>query len=121
VCGDDGRAAAVLLRAGEVVDGREAARARRPAARSDRDLARGPARLATCLALGAAMNGADLCAPDSAVRLDSMRPRRLPGVVVGPRVGIAVATAHPWRFWIAGDPTVSAFKAGGRTRQTGQP
>jgi DNA-3-methyladenine glycosylase len=120
VCGEDGRAAAVLLRAGEVVAGLGAARARRPAARGDRDLARGPARLATCLGLGAATNGTDLCAPDSAVRLDSMRTRRLPGVVVGPRVGIVVATAHPWRFWIAGDPTVSAFKSGGRTRQTGQ-
>jgi DNA-3-methyladenine glycosylase len=121
VCGEDGRAAAVLLRAGEVVDGRDVARGRRPAARTDRDLARGPARLATCLALGVATNGADLCAPDSPVRLESMRARRLPDVVTGPRVGIAVATAHPWRFWIAGDPTVSAFKAGGRTRQTGQP
>jgi DNA-3-methyladenine glycosylase len=118
VCGDDGRAAAVLLRAGEIVHGSEMARSRRPAARSDRELARGPARLASCLALDAATNGVDLCAPESPVRLESLRARRPAGVVVGPRVGIAVAAGHPWRFWIAGDPTVSAFKAGGRTRQT---
>jgi DNA-3-methyladenine glycosylase len=45
VCGPDGSASAVLLRAGEVVEGLDAARARRRAARRDEDLARGPARL----------------------------------------------------------------------------
>ena len=46
VVGPTGTASAVLLRAGEVVDGIELARDRRPAARSDRDLARGPDRTA---------------------------------------------------------------------------
>src|SRR3954454_10587607 len=61
VCGVDGVASAVLLRAGEVVDALYPSRPRRPAAKRDSDLARGPARLATCLALGAATNGLDLC------------------------------------------------------------
>ncbi|MFT4229506.1 MAG: DNA-3-methyladenine glycosylase, partial [Microbacterium sp.] len=42
VCGPDSVAGAVLLRAGEVVEGTDAAFARRPAARCARDLARGP-------------------------------------------------------------------------------
>lgn len=121
VCGADGVAAAVLLRAGEVVRGVGTAERRRPAARSARDLARGPARLATCLGLDAATNGADICASDSPVRLESMRRRRMPDVRTGPRVGIAAATDRPWRFWINGDPTVSVFKAGGRKRGTGDP
>jgi DNA-3-methyladenine glycosylase len=121
VCGEDGWAGAVLLRAGAIVRGVDVARERRPAARADRDLARGPARLATSLGLDAATNGADLCASGSPVRLESIRARRPSGVVAGPRVGIAVATDRPWRFWLDGDPTVSAFKAGGRTRQTQQP
>ena len=114
VCGVDGIAAAVLLRAGEVIDGQDVARERRPAARRDVDLARGPARLATCLALGRDTNGVDVCSTDSDVQLESMPARRRPGVVAGPRVGITVATEHAWRFWLAGDPTVSAFKPGGR-------
>src|SRR5690242_13524716 len=57
VCGTDGVAAAVLLRAGAVVEGVDAARERRPAARRDSELARGPARLARCLGLGAEQNG----------------------------------------------------------------
>lgn len=118
VCGEDGRAAAVLLRAGEVVEGADVARSRRPVARAVRDLARGPARLATCLGLNAATNGADLCEPAGLVRLESVRTRRPAGVVAGPRVGISAAAERPWRFWLGGDPTVSAYKAGGRTRQT---
>lgn len=118
VCGEDGRAAAVLLRAGEVVEGADVARSRRPVARAVRDLARGPARLATCLGLNAATNGADLCDPVGLVRLESVRTRRPAGVVAGPRVGISAAAERPWRFWLGGDPTVSAYKAGGRTRQT---
>jgi DNA-3-methyladenine glycosylase len=123
VCGTDGLAAAVLLRAGVVVEGVEIAHARRPAARTARELARGPARLATCLGLDAATNGVDLCSDRSPVRLESMRSRRARGIVAGPRVGISVATGRPWRFWLDGDPTVSAFKAGrpksgSGTRQT---
>src|SRR3954463_2055001 len=56
VCGPDGSASAVLLRAGEVVAGLETARARRPGA-TDRDLARGPARLTKALAVDRALDG----------------------------------------------------------------
>jgi DNA-3-methyladenine glycosylase len=121
VCGADGVAAAVLLRAGDVVRGSDAAWARRPAARRERDLARGPARLATCLGLDAAANGADLCADASPVRLEAMPSRSPAAVHTGPRVGITAAADRPWRFWSDGAASVSAFKAGGRTRQTQQP
>ncbi|HET8582799.1 MAG TPA: DNA-3-methyladenine glycosylase [Jatrophihabitans sp.] len=121
VCGPDGTATAVLLRAGEVIDGLAAARARRPAARRDADLARGPARLAGCLGLGAAQNGLDLCEPASPVRLESLPARRRPGVIVGPRVGISVAAERPWRFWLPGEPSVSTYKAGGRKRLRARP
>ncbi|MGI8761795.1 MAG: DNA-3-methyladenine glycosylase [Jatrophihabitantaceae bacterium] len=116
VCDVDGRASAVLLRAGEVVRGEREAFARRPAARSPHELARGPARLASCLGLGAAQNGADLCDPDSAVRLETMPSRRRPGVASGPRVGITAAAERPWRFWLPDEPTVSAYQPGGRRR-----
>src|ERR1700761_3331629 len=95
VCDVDGRAAAVLLRAGEVVEGLPVARARRPAARKDVELARGPARLASCLGLGRAQNGVDLCEEGSLVELVSM-PRRRLAVAAGPRVGITRAVEHPW-------------------------
>lgn len=121
VCATDGLAAAVLLRAGQVIEGVDAARERRPAARRDAELARGPARLATCLALGRATNGIDLCDPSSDVRLGSMPVRRRRDIAAGPRVGITVATERAWRFWLDTDPTVSAFKAGGRKRATAGP
>jgi DNA-3-methyladenine glycosylase len=108
VTGPEGRASAVLLRAGEVVEGIERARERRPGAK-DRDLCRGPARLAKALGLDADVLGLDLLSPSSAVRL-------LPGptegtVLTGPRVGVAQGADTPWRFWLDGEPTVSAYKA----------
>ena len=32
-------------------------------------------------------------------------------IVAGPRVGVALAAEVPWRFWFAGDPTVSLYRA----------
>ena len=116
VCDVDGRASAVLLRAGVVVRGVETAFARRPAARAERELARGPARLAGCLGLGAATNGVDLLADNSPVRLERLPSRRAAGVLSGPRVGISAAAERPWRFWLPGEPSVSVYKAGGRKR-----
>jgi DNA-3-methyladenine glycosylase len=116
VCGADGTAAAVLLRAGQVIRGESVAHSRRPAARASVELARGPARLASCLGLAAAANGADLCSASSAVILESVAARRPRGVEAGPRVGISVAIDRPWRFWLAGDPSVSTFRLGGRNR-----
>jgi DNA-3-methyladenine glycosylase len=109
-----GVGSAVLLRAGEVVVGEDVARARRPAARVPRDLARGPARLTQALAIGPEDKGADLLDPGSAVRLHSGPPPS--AVSAGPRVGISVATDLPWRFWETGAPSVSVFRPGGKPR-----
>lgn len=106
VCGPEGTASAVLLRAGEVVDGIELARARRVGA-SDRDLARGPARLCRTLGLRLADNGADL--EDGPVRLWPATTPPKP-VTSGPRVGLRGAPERLWRFWIEGHPTVSAYR-----------
>ena len=106
VCGPEGTAAAVLVRAGGVVDGLEQAQVRRPGARV-RDLARGPARLCRALDLDRTHDGAALSGPELA-----LTPATSPQAVVerGPRVGLRLAADRPWRFWIAGDPTVSAYR-----------
>jgi DNA-3-methyladenine glycosylase len=110
VCGPEGRASAVLLRAGEIVEGVEVARARRPAARADRDLARGPARLCQALGVGRDQNGHDLCAPPL-----TLEPGEPVGVVsTGPRVGLRAAADRPWRFYLAGEPTVSVYRPASR-------
>jgi DNA-3-methyladenine glycosylase len=123
VCMPEGIARAVLLRAGRVIAGESLARRRRtprraqtgpPGAMSPRDLARGPARLCQALGIDRTQNGADLCSAVSELRL---RPAGTgspaggePAIAVGPRVGISAAADVPWRFWLAGDPTVSAYR-----------
>jgi DNA-3-methyladenine glycosylase len=116
VCGPPGEASAVLLRAGRVVAGAELARTRRPTARTDADLARGPARLATALGIAAPANGADLLDPASPVRLRAGTAVPDDAVARGPRVGVAAAAEVPWRLWIAGDPTVSPYRPATRRR-----
>lgn len=111
VCGEEGVAAAVLLRAGEVVDGLEQARERRPAARHDRDLAAGPAKLMQVLALDRAANNTSVLDGGGPATLREPEVPLTPGsVTAGPRVGVTAAHDVPWRFWIAGDPTVSAYR-----------
>jgi DNA-3-methyladenine glycosylase len=110
----DGVPGAVLLRAGEVVDGVDTAWARRPAARGAAELARGPARLTSVLGLDRTANGLDLTDPASPVRLYAGDP--VADVRTGPRVGVAAAMEVPWRFWSAGSPAVSTYRRGGKRR-----
>lgn len=107
VTGQEGQASAVLLRAGEVVQGLDLARHRRPGAR-DRDLCRGPARLAKALQLDAGVLGVDLLEVSSPVRL--LAGEGGGEVLTGPRVGLTAAQDTPWRFWWAGEPTVSPYR-----------
>ena len=101
VCGPDGFASAVLLRAGVVVGGLEVARSRRVTARNDAELARGPGRLTSALGLGREHDGADLCREGATVRLTAGRSRRpTPLCRSGPRVGLTKAVDTPWRLWV---------------------
>ncbi|RLK52098.1 DNA-3-methyladenine glycosylase [Microbacterium telephonicum] len=119
VSGPEEVAGGILLRAGEVVEGADAAFARRPTARAARELARGPGRLGRAVGLRHPIHdGID--AVTGALRAGASARLWLPAepvtpVATGPRVGVAGAAGgpdFPWRFWIPGDPTVSAFRWG---------
>ncbi|MEV8517824.1 DNA-3-methyladenine glycosylase [Dactylosporangium sp. NPDC051484] len=107
VCGADGTASAVLLRAAEVVGGIDTARSRRPAARRDADLARGPARLCSALAIDSTFYGTYLLGGHLVEPAEPEPPSR---IASGPRVGVTGAHDKPWRFWLEGDPTVSEYR-----------
>jgi DNA-3-methyladenine glycosylase len=109
VTGPGGQASAVLLRAGAVVDGLDAARERRPGAR-DRDLARGPARLTRALAVDRRLDGADVTRTSSPLRVLAGDPVADPAVRWGPRVGVSAAGELPWRAWLDGEPSVSPYR-----------
>ena len=131
VCGPDGTASAVLLRAGEVTgpgpDGVTLATTRRLASgvvRAERDLARGPARLTVALGLDLSDDGADVTDPEGDVVLEVAGAP--PGAVLsGPRVGVSGdggrADLYPWRFWLDGEPTVSVYRAATKRPRTPRP
>jgi DNA-3-methyladenine glycosylase len=82
---------------------------------SFRDLARGPARLCQALDIDRSLDGVDVCVPDSPLRMrwpDASTTARSVDrkILSGPRVGISVAAEVPWRFWVEGEPTVSAYR-----------
>ena len=111
VCGPDGVASAVLLRAGEIVAGEDLALSRRPTSKSPKDLASGPARLATALGITTADSGRDALQAPFRLELPAVHAV---DVSSGPRVGVSGAGGshdYPWRFWLSGDPTVSRYKA----------
>lgn len=118
VCGATGEAAAVLLRAGEPVQG--AARMctlRGLAVGADpRRIASGPGRFAEALGLSLENDGQSLLR--GALTIWPPEPDAAPACIeTGPRVGITKATDLPYRYFDAGSACVSPFRSGGRMRK----
>ncbi|HSN00299.1 MAG TPA: DNA-3-methyladenine glycosylase [Rudaea sp.] len=107
VCGDEGAGTAVLLRALQPLVGLEAMRRARPAARHDRDLCRGPARLTQAMGITGAHNGIELFSGRAGFSLvgDGMAPPR--DAQAGARIGISRGVEHPWRWYVPGNEYVS--------------
>ncbi|MGC4986270.1 DNA-3-methyladenine glycosylase [Streptomyces sp. DT193] len=115
VTGADGIASAVLIRAGRVIEGEDLARERRGDKVESARLARGPGNFCQALGITAEHNGTDLLT-DAPVALSEGEPVPAALVRAGPRVG--VSRAHDWqhRFYLAGDPTVSAYRLSPRAK-----
>jgi len=113
VTGPAGSAGGVLLRAGEIVDGRDFAwerRMRTGVARREVDLARGPGRLGTALAFGPDLDGT-LLTGDGPVSLlfGSVAPTATIGRST--RTGVAgPGSVRRYRFFLDGDPSVSPHR-----------
>lgn len=108
--GPDGTASAVLIRSGEVIDGLETVRARRPGARSDLVLARGPGNLGTALGIALSDYGTALFDPSSPIQLELNGPVESAAIASGPRVGVSSAADVPWRFWLPDSRAVSVYR-----------
>ncbi|MFW6689587.1 DNA-3-methyladenine glycosylase [Streptomyces sp. MAR4 CNX-425] len=115
VTGTDGVATAVLIRAGRVIKGEDLARERRGGKAESPRLARGPGNFCQALGITAEHNGTHLLTggPVTLTEGEPVPPAR---IRVGPRVG--VSKAHDWqhRFYLADDPTVSAYRLSPRAK-----
>ena len=100
-------AGAVLLRAAAPVEGLEVMRTRRPAARKDRDLLAGPARLASAFRLDRADDGLDLVRGPLGLYDDGTVTRVRPGRSA--RIGLAAGKGERarLRWFVRDDPHVS--------------
>lgn len=123
-------AGGVLLRAGEVVAGRDLAIDRPGGRDTGAKLLSGPGRLGQGLGIRLGFDGSpvdvtgndDAAAPDGGADVSfRLAPATAAPHAVdsGPRVGVSGrggTAAFPWRFWIAADPTVSRYRPGKQLR-----
>ena len=95
---------AVLIRALEPLSGLDVMHARRPGVR-DRNLMRGPGRVCAALGIDGSVDGLDLCAPRSPLRLldDGVRP----SIGVSTRIGLTRAIERKLRFYARGSAWLS--------------
>jgi DNA-3-methyladenine glycosylase len=147
-CGPEGVASGVLLRAGEVIEGAEVAQSRRGSSKVrdlargpgrlaqalgiDRSLngtallGGGVVSLSPGAGAGAGAGAGVGPGAGAGSRAGAGSGAELgPGpdaspfaIESGPRVGVSTAADVPWRFWIAGDPHVSAYKRSPRAATT---
>ena len=111
VTGRTGEGTAVLLRAGEPLEGVEGMRSRRGRDRT-LELCSGPGRLTQALGVARSEDGADLVNGD----LVWVERGSHPGAIgTGIRVGVH-ETARSWRYWLEGNAFVSRGKPGPPTR-----
>jgi len=106
IAGPAGRPGCVLIRALEPVLGLRTMARRRGVARDAARLLTGPGNLTRALGVTLVENGADLTAGRLTIEPPD-RPRDF-RIVSGPRVGITRSVELRLRFWIAGNPSVSA-------------
>ncbi len=115
VCGSEGVASAVLLRAGAPLAGLEAMHAVRTAARRPTDLCSGPAKLCQALGIDRAANGADLTSGEGPTIVDDgTPPPEDPAVTT--RIGLTAGTDLPWRWLVLHDPNVSGAARGSNSK-----
>ena len=107
VCGDEGEGSAVLLRALQPLACLEQMRRARPAAKRDRDLCRGPARLTQAMGITGAQDGIELFSGRAEFSLvsDGMAPPR--DIQGRARIGISRGVDHPWRWYVPDSGYVS--------------
>ena len=108
-----GIGAAVLIRAGEPLEGVEMMRARRPGV-PDARLASGPGNLCRALSIDRAQDGVDLSSGELMIVSASRRPAAL---AAGPRIGLTVAERWPLRFF---DPTSASVSGSKKARDAGR-
>ena len=126
VCDEEGVPTGCLLRAGEVIEGAALARSRRAARPRttplpEHHLARGPGNLGQALGSSRETDGADLMGKEWSCWLPDDPPGEW---LTGPRVGVSGpggdGELHPWRFWLPGEPSVSAYRPGTARASRGQ-
>ncbi|MGJ9374413.1 DNA-3-methyladenine glycosylase [Nesterenkonia sp. CF4.4] len=122
-CAAEGTAGGVLLRAGEVLAGRDLAIERRGGRDTGAKLLSGPGRLGQGLGITLPMDARPVSFDEPAGSDDPARFTLTPPaqpvdperIRTGPRVGVSGAggsTVYPWRYWLDADPSVSAYRPG---------
>lgn len=115
VCGREGQANAVLIRAIEPLEGLAIMAERRgPIPAISVTLTNGPGKLAQAFAIDKTLNGANLFQPGGVIWLEDGPPIQPTTISTGPRVGLGKTPepwfSLPWRYWLTNNPYVSQYR-----------
>jgi DNA-3-methyladenine glycosylase len=102
---DHGQPSAVLVRAVEPLEGLRLMRARRPAAKTDRDLTNGPGKLCAALGIGPQHNGVPLQTPPLMITPGTTYADD--AIVTATRIGVSKAADWPLRWYVAASGFIS--------------
>lgn len=112
VCGKEGSASAILIRAAEIIEGREIIKAnieQSKFAKSDGKLATGPGKFSLAFNIDRTLNGLDITKSQQ-IYIEQIGENQEPDVVTTTRIGVDYAKHSkelPWRFYLRNNPFVS--------------
>lgn len=110
VCGEEGVGNAILIRAGEPVEGIDILRKFRSNLKNDIELTNGPSKLCMAMNIDLSLNSAEITDANSKIFIAENDLLKKSEIVTSKRIGLNKGVEFPYRFFIKGNPFVTKHK-----------
>lgn len=115
VCGEEGVGNAILIRAGEPVQGIEILKKFRPNLKNDIDLTNGPSKLCMAMNIDLSLNSVDITDTESEIFIAENDEDKKPEIITSRRIGLNKGVEFLYRYFIKDNPYVTKHKFNSET------